>query len=366
MKTAILTFQDAANYGAILQAYALQTTLQNTFAPDEAGVLNYHCPVIFKKHSPSYVSRQGNPIKGFLKMLRFYRVKSVRKQRFDAFKKQYLNLIPYGTQDEKAAFKKKYDAVVVGSDQVWNTDLTDNDGTYFLSEFAPMKRFSYAASIGKTEINDAERRRYRELASLDAISVREASAKRILSEIIPNKVDTVPDPVLLLDQAQWRQIEASYGDLKPGSYVLLYQFKTGASLVRFAQQKAAEYGLKLVCIQNVDKAIPGAQVICDASPAEFVWLFDNAACVVTNSFHGTMFSVIFEKEFYSETKMSRSTRIVELLQKYQMNDSVLENGKPSGAKRDRELSRRLVAEDRQRGFDFIAQMKDAEAQNTAL
>ena len=364
MKTAILTFQDAANYGAVLQAYALQRTLGEAFSPDEAGVLNYHCKLIEKKHKPSYVSKKDNPIKGYLKMLRYYRLKSTRRQRFDGFKDKYLNLIPYDTGEEKERFLKDFDAIVVGSDQVWNTDLTGNDGTYFLSDFPSVKRFSYAASIGKTEINDAERLRYRELAALDAISVREESAKKILNGIIPNEIATVPDPVLLLDKEQWRGIEKQYGDLKPGSYVLLYHFNTGASLVRFAQQKAKEHGCRLVCIQSVDKKIPGAQVICDASPDEFVWLFDNAACVVTNSFHGTMFSVIFEKEFYSETKMNRSTRVVELLKKYKMADSILEDGKPSGGKRDRELSKRLVAEDRQRGFDFIMKMKNAEGQGT--
>ncbi len=366
MKTAILTFQDALNYGAVLQAYALQHTLEKTFSPDEVGVLNYHCPIIRQKHAPTYVSKKGNPVKGFLKMLRYYPLKKRRKEVFDAFKARYLNLISYDTPEEKKRFSQAFDAIVVGSDQVWNTDLTDNDAAYFLSDFSSMKRFSYAASIGKREINAQEAERYKALASLDRISVREASAKQILSTIIPNDVYTVPDPVLLLDQAEWRTVAKPYGDLKPGSYVLLYQFNTGASLVNFAKQKAAERGCKVVSIQNVDKQIPGAQVICDASPDEFVWLFDNAACVVTNSFHGTMFSVIFEKEFYSETKMNRSTRIVELLQKYQMNDSVLENGKPTGGTRDRELSRQLVAQDRQRGFDFIALMKDAEAQRTAL
>lgn len=357
MKTAILTFQDAVNYGAILQAYALQTALHKTIPQNEAGILDHHCAVIRDKHLPGFVEKKGNPVKGYLKMLKNYRVKTRRKSRFEQFKSEYLNLIPYSSEEDKSRFLKEYDAITVGSDQVWNTDLTAGDRTYFLSEFKPMKRFSYAASIGKESIEEKDIPYFKELSELDGIAVREESAKAILNDIIPNEVSVVPDPVLLLEKEEWRKIERPVEDLKPQSYVLLYYFKITKPLVDFARKKAAEYGCELVCIQGTGKKIPDTRTIRDASPNEFLWLIDNAKCVVTTSFHGTMFSVIFEKEFYSETKVNRATRIVEVLNRYGMQSHMLENAQPVDAPDNRAESNRLAAEDRKRGLDFISGMK---------
>ncbi len=366
MKIAILTFQDAVNYGAILQAYALRSALQSTPYPCVASVLDYHCKKIMERHLPNHVEKKGNPIKGYLKMIKNYRVKSVRKQKFDRFKREYLTLVPYDTDAEKKRFLQEYDAIVVGSDQVWNLNLTGGDDTYFLSDFKTMKRFSYAASIGESELTEVQAAQFKPLADLDAISVREESAKRLLGEIIPNKVEVVPDPVLLLNQEEWRRIESEYKRIEPNSYVLLYHFNAGPSLIAFAKKKAAELGCKLVCIQGPGGTIAGTTVIRDASPDEFIWLIDHAKCVVTNSFHGTMFSVIFKKDFYTETHTNRSTRIVEALKEFRMESHMLYSGQPLNAGEDRNVSEKRVEEYRQKGLAFISTIKSLDAEKSSL
>lgn len=357
MKLAILTFQDAVNYGAILQAYALRTALESNLASCEAGVLDYHCEKIRERHLPTYVEKKGNPIRAYLKMLKNYRVKTSRKQKFDRFKNDYLNIIPYTTDSDRQRFLETYDAVVVGSDQVWNLNLTGGDGTYFLKDFRTMKRFSYAASIGETSLSEQEAEQFRSLSALDGVSVREESAKRILNEIIPNPVDVVPDPVLLLDKDAWRRMESAYAGIERGSYVLLYHFHAGASLIAFAKKKAQEYGCKVVCVQGAGKGIDGTTVIRDATPNEFVWLIDHARCVVTNSFHGTMFSVIFNKEFYTETRTNRSTRIIEALTEFRMQNHMLRNGQLVESEQTEENSGRLVEAYRQKGLDYLSRMQ---------
>ena len=160
MKIATLTFHRAVNYGAVLQAVALCQALKNRFPDCESGILDYHNEKIEKKFRPFFVKKKKNPIgtvKSVIHAFMAYPVRSKKKKKFEEFLENNASLIPFTTDEEKNAALREIDRYIVGSDQVWNFDLSGNDETYLLGFIAEKeKKGAYAPSIGKTELTESE------------------------------------------------------------------------------------------------------------------------------------------------------------------------------------------------------------------
>lgn len=332
-KVAILTlYYKNYNYGGQLQAYALWRALTN---------LGYNAKQIsFVRDRKKLISRK---LRGFFEepvtkdifsvIVRKVRTKMLGNQdanldntinKFNVF----MNNIPHSdvvTSQNIKSIEGDYDLFVVGSDQVWNPLFSTREFFFnFLDDAIP--RISYAASI---RINKYEKKEGKEIGKLlnkfGYISVREQRAVKTLEEIgVQKTINVLPDPSFLLSKEEWNAVA------KPvtidSKYIMVYLVRDPIALTNIRQFASAE-GLKVVLISE-----PGFEEIEDnvfysiregVGPAEFIWLIQNATLVIANSFHGTAFSIIFNKPFYVYGNVNIDDRKATLLKKFKLTDRAI-------------------------------------------
>lgn len=313
-KVGIITILKVNNYGAELQSYALQRKL-NLMGYD-AEIIDY----LYYKHpkhkrealsKPFYHYSLKNKIKEFalaiknrLLRMRDTSAYSIREKKFEDFHTTYnqLSSTCYTRMSQLYNNPPEYDIYCVGSDQVWNPRCYTNIEPYFLT-FAPRnaKRISYASSFGTSTIPNSAINKYKELIlGLDNIGVRESSGEKLINSLTGRSAKVVLDPTLLLTDSQWRAVEKPVKNVE-GKYVLVYELQHLTNIMQIAKDTAKKnnWGIVRVCKDVFDKRIEDNVInITDAGPSEFVWLIDHASFIVTNSFHGTAFSVNFNKPFY--------------------------------------------------------------------
>lgn len=298
MRVDVVTFHKEYNYGAALQAFGLQVFI--TQLGHECGIYDYQK----KEEKPYFKQRLLNCL---LKLNKKNTL--IKQKRYKKFYEQYL----------KTNMNLSCDMYVVGSDQVWNPSCTI-DPTFFLN-FAPEAaiKISYAASLGVSEIPEDKKpffRRY--LKNFYAISVREDGAKKCIQELTEKNVLVHIDPTLLHKKEFWKTIGSPVSGV-PEKYILVYLMHLPKNINKLLSwlQRETKQSIVLLDGQGVVQGfftnlVKHNVAIHNAGPSEFVWLFDHAQCVVTSSFHGTAFSLIFEKEFYaiSDSQGSRISNIL--------------------------------------------------------
>ena len=331
-KIGILTFHCAHNYGAVLQCYALQEYLISLGY--DARVINYRPSYLFKAYR--IISRKGLRTKNPLRLIRniFHElmmapVRCVRRHNFNRFIRNMLILTPPVSRNE---IPSDFDAYVVGSDQIWNPDITRGfDNVYFCNfPFRKEDRryISYAASAEMDSLSTEDSDFYRRvLPGLDSISVREQKLKEILQPLVQKKIDQVLDPALLVDSQMWGKI-ASSNPVKD-KYVLVYQVREDKDTEMVARHLAEQLGVRVVSlVAKVDSWRSDACLT--ASPEDFVTMIRDAECVVTTSFHATAFSIIFNKPFYAvRLNDGKDSRVGSLLASLELEDRLIEkNDRP--------------------------------------
>jgi hypothetical protein len=336
----ILTFVWSRNYGAKLQAWALQSLISS---------LGYECEVInFKREHDS----RYRFIMGLMRGGQFGRcvreilidfLKWQKHSRLDAFTTQQMRLSTETclSSDDLSRISGRYAAIVCGSDQVWNPDLTRASQSCYLLDFPARKemmRISYAASIGKNFINESLVEYFsRCLKKFDAISVREKSAVDLVMSLAEKDVTTVLDPTLLLNQAQWSPLCADVDIAEP--YLLVYSIgpEPQGIFSELIERVAQRRGLRIVTFhqrvhyQNEIRRFP------NAGPREFLGLFSKAAFVVTNSFHGTAFSLIFKKPFFCIRLDNLNSRQRDLLNALDIGDRLIVDASTTDSQIDSEI-----------------------------
>lgn len=296
----ILTFQDSMNYGALLQAYALQCFIEEMSY--SVGMFEYNRPNDVNVNN-TFRAKISNLLN---KYLADKEANEKRINRFESFRRDYFNL---NRSTDCKAF-------ISGSDQVWNLG-TNLDPTFFLQFLDnSVIKASYAASMSKDCIPDERKELIKTyLNTFDSISVREESVKECLEQICEKPINVNIDPTLLHDKDKYLNIARKIDGL-PEKYILAYILhipQNGNALLRWLKN---ETGLPVVLIEStgsVGYVVHNDLVIKDAGPEEFLYLFSKAECVVTTSFHGTCFSLIFEKEFYSIVNPNSPGRISNIL-----------------------------------------------------
>ncbi len=303
MKIGILTFHCAHNYGAVLQCYALQETLVSM--GHDVEVIDY-CPEYLKapfrviSYSRYHDLTPAAMVKRLIEELVLVPLRIRRNRAFREFIDGKLNL------SEKVVERKipsDYDVYIIGSDQVWNPKLTGGkpEPVYFADfqfDKDGRKYVSYAASMGTVKFPDetAEKSFLDSLVHFDVVSVRETALADFIHEHIPLKPAVVLDPTLLANPEIWDRIA-----VKPdidGRYVLVYQVGKSMDAVRLADRIAGRTGAQVIELASwMSPRLSRRKKQC-VSPAEFVGLVKYADFVVTTSFHGTAFSLIFGKPFY--------------------------------------------------------------------
>ena len=303
-KVGILTYHSSDNYGSVLQSYALCKYLSNYW---DAQILDYRKPEVknlYKIFKP--MNCKFNIITNLYNAL-YYKRLNRQKKVFEAFRQKFLNLSKpeINKKEYLNNFVNKYDALICGSDQVWNFDILDFDTSFLLdfSEFSG-KKIAYAASMGPKKKRKEQIIEHKALfEDFDKISVREESAKEVLTEVLAKPIETVIDPVFLLSKEEWIELikEANIKKHKD-DYVFCY-FAGGVSqsLEKFSVDLAKKNNCKRVLIvpewRNIFR--PGEKMY-DCTPLEFVNMIRNAKAVCTNSFHGTAFSIIMDTPLYVE------------------------------------------------------------------
>lgn len=290
-KVVIVTINISYNIGNKLQNYALKKTLEN---------LGYR--VCTLKNIYNLTSKKAKVLKKLspTALLAIYRLKRVLG--FDKLESQ--RMIEYVKFDKKLGNKyyskhalkslsKKISAFVAGSDQVWNFDFQINDMEINMLGFYTdgAKKISYAASVGMKQFSDVQGETVKKyLPSFDSLSVRENDAKRLIEPIVGKEVKVVLDPTLLLDSAQWDKIALKPKWYDGSDYALIYFLgEKDDKFIKLIDELKQAKGLKI--IDPLDKKSPSYQ----CGPAQFVYLIKNSKCVVTDSYHATVFSLIYQK-----------------------------------------------------------------------
>ena len=327
MKALILTFHYVTNYGAVLQALALKRYL--TQIGVTANILDYQ-PRQFGIGDYSFKIKQGtifSKIKDFI----YGNIKALlsikRKKNFRLFIEKYLDCTKekYHSIAELNKCKPFADIFITGSDQVWNDEILGQlDEGYFLSFVKDgVAKISYGASIGKDIITAEYATKLRKyLDSFDYISAREETAKSALENAGLSSVTHVLDPVFLLDAEAYEDLM-----IKPAinDYVFIYCFDNDERCYSLAKLLAEKHKLKSISFSGWTNNFHTHYFINTASPSEFLGYLKNASYVVTNSFHGTAFSIIFEKEFYTIPPKSRASRIESLLNTANLTSRIIYN-----------------------------------------
>lgn len=319
MKIGILTYHRAHNYGAVLQCYALQEFLKEL--GHDVSVIDYR---------PSYI-RYG--LFTLTNWVSWNLVKTLRKIYFQlqTFSKQiersngFNNFVKLRLQTESLNLDNPYNdynCFVVGSDQVWRKNKHGFDKIYW-GNFGAAKGhrlITYAASMGGDKPTNEETEKIALwLQNFSAINVREDSLKELIKPLTNQNIEVTIDPVFLLTAQQWQEIE--YTSMNKRKYILIYQVISNPAPLLLAKQIARHTGWEIIEISSKVTGRRTFNLIETASPEEFLWWMHNASLVITTSFHGTAFSLIYQKPFIC-IKLNKPSdiRIVSLLAQFCLLD----------------------------------------------
>lgn len=330
MKIGILTFHCAHNYGAVLQAYAMQEFLKTE--GHDVQIINYRPKYLTRAHSVFeyrfYKSRSvAGKIKYILKFPFIFIGRSLRHYQFNQFITSSLHLTPE-VYSETGKIDAGFDVYLFGSDQIWNMNITDGIDPVFFGQFAAKagaRKIAYAASMEEVpSFMDGERKALFAdyMKSFYSISVREDTVRAFLQPLTKMKVHTVLDPALLVNPDIWDQL-AEMPNVN-NKYVLVYQVRCSKYAVSLAHNLAKQIGG--IVIQLSAAVYPGYVKNRHqyASVEQFVGWFKYAAYIVTTSFHGTAFSVIFNKPFYTiQFGDSTDNRSKNLLQSLKLENKMV-------------------------------------------
>lgn len=319
MKIGILTFHCACNYGAVLQCYALQEYLSS--CGHDVKVIDYRPASVTGGYRCFDIRRfwGATPCRFYSKTKKELSVIRARKFRYSAFARFVESRLPLTprvrNERDAGALAGGFDMVIVGSDQVWNPRITGGIDPMYWGDFdhGHSSIISYAASMEDGFSSQVEEAVRKYLPSFKAISVREDQLRDSITSVLPSsEVATVVDPVLLLTSSQWDRLPE--GKMPEYPYLLYYQVRRSPKAYEIAQTEARRMGLELVCL-SAKVELENSDEVISSSPEDFVSLFRNASFVVTTSFHGTAFSVLFHKEFVcvdvADGKGSRQRHLLE-------------------------------------------------------
>lgn len=304
MKVGIITYHAAHNYGSNLQAYALQKIVSNIGFDCE--IINFRTLRQKDQYTP-FTKRKG--MKYLIKNAYFALNYGWRKQKYVLFEKfisQYLvkSKEEYSTLAELEQYPFNYDYYISGSDQIWNTVPNDFDMAYYLPFVKTGKRIAYAPSFGQIgNISHIEEIKTC-LLKYDAISVREENGVRIVKELTGIEPPVVLDPTLLLPKEEWEKLIGS--SLIQHRYIFFYTLFATKEMIMICKKisKAMKLPVVISNISNQYEIISGFQKMTKAGPLEFLNLIKYADLVISSSFHGTVFSILLERPFYSINGMS--------------------------------------------------------------
>ena len=304
----LLTMHRVINFGSILQAYATQLVVEK-FGYD-CTIIDYQYPnKIHPQDRVNLITRVGRFILQLKNGCPYYK----QKKEFARFQRNNLKLSRHysSKRDLQENFDSYYDAVIVGSDQTWNVRHIGEDDSFLLPFVSDdVKKISYASSAARKTLPQKYEKTFKKMLSrFFAISVRENNTRILVNNLIGVDAPVTLDPTLLVSKDEWMSV-ADKSRIKKKikgpfilAYILKYSFDPYPLATDVIRKVYKKYKMPVVCIRYSVKeklGIPGTLQLNEAiSPEDFLWLFANASFVISSSFHGTAFSVNFERPFYS-------------------------------------------------------------------
>lgn len=342
-KIRILSFQNAHNFGAILQAYGLQQTILSMGYTD----------VKFINYNPKYLSDRYNPfvwlahpikwtiktIFGRLIRFPFYFVSTLRRNAaFDGSIKRLLNQTKSLVTKESDLINEEYDVLVCGSDQIWNTALTGTFDPVFFGQ-GPYKKKGFVVSYApSTELSSLSEENAVKLASLIKgfryLSVRETPVQKKLEKYAERKIDVCVDPSILCGVQAYDKIAESLQTEE--KYILVYAYDCREELIQNLVKSIPDwkqYKIYYVLLgARTVRTSFNRNVLCEISIERFLSYIKYASYVVTNSFHGLAFSLLFEKNFNVAYEKGKHVRCESLLKQINLNERFVKNTKDASWK----------------------------------
>jgi len=366
MKIGTLTLHRSQNYGGLLQAFALQNVLKKMGFTSE--IIDYWYPgsseALYGLTFTSAKSIRGKARCAVDSLIgsvcNIHEQKLLRIKRSVEFIKEYLSEESYLNYNALKEGARGYDAYICGSDQVWNPNFRAADGAFRL-EFVPAKckKLSYAASFGVSSLSHEAASLYgHALQRFDHISVRESDGVNIVRDIADRKAELVLDPTLLLSQNDWAPLLSPVKDT--GDYILCYFLAENKATLSTVYEFQKKYHMPIYTIGYKPNRIFNKKMvsIIDAGPKEFLGLIAGASTVFTDSFHGTVFSIIFKKAFYSfiDTNISRvkmSSRIYNLANMFGLGSRICGPDKLNDSPIDFDYVDSILATEKNKSINFL-------------
>lgn len=325
MKVGIITITTGANYGNRLQHFAVRTILEKlgceTITISNAG----NCPPLKEK---IYTSITGI-IKRALKKSNYLYLN--RRNKFENFNDKYFEFSKEVVRD-KDFNCNNYDFLVCGSDQIWNLNFwfTRIGYRYYFAEFAPKeKRIAYSASIGSENIPDECTADFiRLVQEMKAISAREENARDVIKTLTGRDVPVTVDPTLMLSKSEWLEIAKKPKYVKKNERFILTYFlgEYSSEVEAYITTISQTYNFQVINLYNEyiePSKIKNKDYFC-TDPSEFIWLISNCELVMTDSFHGCVFSMIMDKPFRcfkrQDSAEDMSSRMDTLFKKFNVSD----------------------------------------------
>ena len=323
------------NYGSMLQAYATEMIMQQMGLPFQTiackAPINYMQENKFLYIIKKLLIADWKMRLGKMKIERakkenpmFAKNWEIRNKAFDQFAETFFHVSPYcKNREELTKMAENYSAFLVGSDQLWRTDSVEHG--YYTLEWVPdhIRKIAYSTSIGVKEVPwfQVEKNK-RFMNRFDHIALREQSACDLVYKLTGRKVPVVLDPTLLFTGDQWLEIQQQE-PFTNGKYIFCYLLGDNPSQREFIKTVKEKTGYKIVALQQLDNYIPSDEGFADDAPydgpREFLNYIRNAEYVFTDSFHCSVFSILYKKNFFTFSrfaegaKQSTNTRIDNLL-----------------------------------------------------
>ena len=335
MKINTLTTYDVYNYGASLQAYALQQYLINL--GHQVEIINYQPDYLTRKYDYKWVNPESKLSRYALtrfvyRIMKYLQRKTTmgRKRVFDEFNHQVLKetATKYTSCDAICQNPPQAYLYLVGSDQVWNVFYeAGRDPVFYLDFVKKGYKASYAASFSYLDIDSENKARIKTLLdTFDAVSVREVHGLAILKDM-EIEGTWVLDPVFLLSAEQWEEMMVPTAFTK--DYLLIYDFEGNQELKLFAKEYARRHNLKIYAIADTYPLLYADKNLMKAGPKEFVSMIYHCKAFISNSFHGTAFSILFNKPVFvfNRHRHKVNSRMQSLMTLFGLNDCILTSQK---------------------------------------
>lgn len=356
----IMTWYTYRNYGTVLQAVALNNAISNMGY--KAFDIAYDPEVKNGQRKRKLGSRVFNRVRGLIPL-----AAEGRERAFDCFIRENLPITsPVRTDEDFLKLNEQFEGFVCGSDQIWSPRCFDS--RYYLDFVTiPEKKVAYGPSFGCDAIEDLKAREDIAglLSSFYHLSVREESGVRVVESITGRKPVMVLDPTLLLSSSQWTSITKPY-DTPSRPYCLFYFLGSAKCNENAARKIAAERGMEVCIIPVLQRHRYSKGCIgTDIGPNEFLMLIQDADLIMTDSFHGMVFSALFNKEFVAFERFdphsadSQNTRIYNLLKLLGCREALLSReqigagGLPTGQLLDYERINERIVQERVKSREYL-------------